>query len=332
MYSPTFSIGIIGAGHIVETNHVPVLKAMGQEIIWILDYDKTKAQNLASLLKCSSYSSIEELKNAPSPDVILIACPYGARHDYYKLFSTHFLQSSILIEKPIALTLEEQASIEQLRDNYKIGAFYSRRVTSMVDEVKKIVKDGIFGQLRQCYIGYGGIGMVTLGRYVSNVAMAGGGTLFDNAIHDIDALNYILEARDVSVTQATMLFDEGIEIHTEANYTIEADTNNIPCNLVVTHLKEVDTGIKLYFDNCIINFSTFGGDITLNSINNGDSLTISPHSTAYKNREHEHPYLKFWEAYLNGLTAQKVNFTNLCTTRLATNIIENIYKKGGRNL
>ena len=327
------TIGIVGAGQIVETNHAPVLKALGHDILWVVDNSLTKASTLASFLKCRAYSSIDDLSQATPPDVVLLACPYGARHGYYAFLANHFPHSALLIEKPIALTLAEHESIEQLRAPCKVGAFYSRRVTSMVTQVKRIVSERLLGDVRRCSIGYGGIGMLTLGRYVSNIAMAGGGTLFDNAIHELDALNFILDAQDVSVVTSRMQFDQEIEIHTVAEYDIHTSGGAVPCELVVTHLKDIDTGIKLFFDHCVARFSTFGGDLTLVPTHESDlRAVVTPASAAYRHREYEQPYLRFWESYVRGLQSGEVNLTSLCTTRLATKAIENIYRAGGRDL
>lgn len=327
------SIGIVGAGQIVETNHVPVLKSLGLNVVWIIDNNPTKARNLAAFLKCRAHSSLDALTSATPPDVLLLACPYGARPGYYAFLSNHFPHTALLIEKPIALTMAEHLFIENLRQAHQVGAFYSRRVTSMVTQVKRLVDERLFGVLRRCYIGFGSIGMLTLGRYVSNVALAGGGTLFDNAIHDIDALNYILDAHDVSIVSSRMKFDQEIEIHTEAQYAIHLREGTVPCDIVVTHLKDIETGIKLFFDDCVVSFSTFGGDLTLAPNHTSDfRAALSPNSAAFRNREYEQPYLRFWEAYVKGLQSQEVNLTSLCSTRLATKIIESIYKTGGRKL
>jgi predicted dehydrogenase len=202
--SQRLTIGIVGAGQIVETNHAPVLKALGHDVLWIVDNNLTKARTLASFLKCRAYSSIDDLSQATPPDVVLLACPYGARHGYYAFLANHFPDSALLIEKPIALTMAEHESIETLRAPYKVGAFYSRRVTSMVTHVKRMISERLLGDVRRCSIGYGGIGMLTLGRYVSNIAMAGGGTLFDNAIHELEVLRGLSWLEPASSRDATI--------------------------------------------------------------------------------------------------------------------------------
>ena len=105
--SNKLEVGIIGAGSITTTLHLPLLASMENiKLKYIADINEP--EDLAKIYKINSYN-VENLKKLPDCDIILIATPVGVRSDYIKEFSSRNIP--IFTEKPFAINLDEENAI-----------------------------------------------------------------------------------------------------------------------------------------------------------------------------------------------------------------------------
>ena len=323
--------GIIGCGKIAENLHIPTLLAMDFTISWIIDKPSLSVKKIAEYLKADFFDFIS-LKEIPPADYILIAAPFGTREGYYKLLQNN--TSAIYIEKPIALSTNQHLAIQNLRNDYAIAAGYNKKTKSNLAIVKDIIENDFFGKVERINIESGGFGITTGGRYNSNLQLAGGGILFETTVHSIDAINFIFNVVDVSVTNSKMLFDSGIDIHTEAEYQIKvAETTDwITCKVLATHLKQNKNNITIHFCNADLSFSVFSDMPPILHSNNGKSeLALSNKMINEISKPYEVNSI-FWRDFIRAVETQKVNYTNLSSTLNTTKIIEGLYSKGGRIL
>ena len=123
----SYSIGVIGCGHVVETAHLPTLKAMNQAVLWVYDRSDENAGRVARLFGTAHAPFEKGITCLPTPDIILIAVPYGARQEYYDQLERQFKETAVMVEKPVALTLQEHLRIEGLRPRHRMGVCYNRR-------------------------------------------------------------------------------------------------------------------------------------------------------------------------------------------------------------
>ena len=105
----TLNIGIVGFGHVVLNAHLPILRVLKSvKIKWVLDPDPKEAE-LLNHLNISRVSSIDELKDFPETDIVLLTSPYGSRHPIFN--SMRGMVKGIYCEKPFAKSVSEHIQI-----------------------------------------------------------------------------------------------------------------------------------------------------------------------------------------------------------------------------
>src|SRR5262245_23071995 len=95
-----------------------------------------------------SYSTIEDLVQAPGVDVVYIATPHQSHSDHACLAAQH--AKHVLVEKPMALTLEEcRAMIDAVRRNdVHLIVGHSHSFDLPILHTRKMLESGAFGKVR----------------------------------------------------------------------------------------------------------------------------------------------------------------------------------------
>jgi predicted dehydrogenase len=103
-------VGVVGVGHLGK-EHARILKRMaGVELVAVADVNNDQAQAIAKKLDCLAFSSHRPLLQLA--DAVVIAVPTVYHHNV----AAEFLRSGIpiLVEKPLALNLEQADSLVEL--------------------------------------------------------------------------------------------------------------------------------------------------------------------------------------------------------------------------
>jgi predicted dehydrogenase len=213
-----YRIGIIGAGGIAATMHIPVLRAMsGVQIDWIIDADRARAEKLARLHRTRA-AGVDELTSLSSPDAILLALPLPPRAPYYAHFAKG--NSAILAEKPMANTLAEHDALAAAFPEWQLAAGYQRRYYAQFRLMKKIISTGTFGPLRGIKISEGG--RVTRtgggGDYQTMPWSEGGGIIKNLGCHSLDLALWLTGALEFTIKDRRLQIDSGCDLacHAEA--------------------------------------------------------------------------------------------------------------------
>ena len=320
-------MGVIGCGQIASAVHLPVLKAMGFEVCWIVDPNPEAIREIANVFQAKTLSDPEQLAYTETPEVIVIACPYGVRESYYRVLRKCHLESAILVEKPVALTTKEHDDIVSLRDLWMVGGGYNRRSSPQLLFVKRILKSDVFGPLHSVDFQYGYIGNKTSGKYTASLELAGGGPLFDTGVHGIDSVLFLTDGTDATVDNVCMKRDAGFDVHTSASMQIQTEGSKVPFALKVTLLDNTSNCIRLYFETCVLEFSLFGKGVKVTSKQDGTEIKLSPPLDPPEG-SHVKECL-FWRDFLKAIREGKCNYTSLVQSRLTTSVIESLYAKGG---
>src|SRR5258708_6042613 len=116
-----FSVGIIGAGSIVTSFHLPVLLAMQQvRVEWITDIDAKMAGSVAKAFGVPPLAMPDPLAEIPRTDIVVLAIPYGARPPYYEALRGR--GTAIYVEKPIARTAAEHLELCSWFADYQLAS------------------------------------------------------------------------------------------------------------------------------------------------------------------------------------------------------------------
>ncbi|MEY3051115.1 MAG: hypothetical protein RLY31_900 [Bacteroidota bacterium] len=321
------TVGIIGAGDIVFAAHLPILQAAGARPSWILDVNEQAARTAAGAYGIPMVLSPDGLAGASDTDIVLVACPYGVRQPYYEALRCK--RSVLYLEKPVAKSLAEQREIESMRPASDICAGFLRRSMGVTNVVRGLVASGVLGRLRHVRSEFGTATQISSGGgFAKQVSLAGGGQLFESAIHNIDAVCYLTGALDAKVVRREMVHEAGFDLHTEALIELTLpEQEAIGFDLLVTCFKSTTYEITLRFDHALVVFSLFrnmppeirplGGGTTAFRVQDalaGD-LPQQPYEVLHV----------FWRDFMEAVEARTPNYTNLCQTRLTTAVIAGLY-------
>lgn len=241
---------IIGCGRI-SPNHLAAAIKNNLEIVAICDIDVSKMdttiQNFKLFNQTKKYLDYREMICFEKPDLVAI-CTESGKHGQIALDCIEF-GINLIIEKPIALSLEEaDLIIEKAHEkNVKVSACHQNRFNKSVQKIREAVEANRFGKLMY------GTAHIRWNRgkdYYTQAPWRGtweqdGGALMNQCIHNIDLLRWMMGNEITEVVGMTDNLNHGF-IDTEdlgialvkfANGSygiIEGTTNIYPKNLEET--------------------------------------------------------------------------------------------------
>jgi len=318
-------IGIIGAGRVTSTFHLPILSSLNIiSIKYVADIQTPK--KLASYYKTEGIEIGDDLSLLPNCDVVLLATPVGVRERYIHEFSKR--GTAIFSEKPFALDLESHKRYLQLGN--RVTCNYMRTCYSSIRQLKKIVASGMFGQLKGAYVSEGGIqGATGIAKehYRTKVELSGGGVLMETGCHTLSQLTYLLEDHEMSVHDAELISEGEIDVHVGANLQVTGE-NEFNIRFEIGSAKPLRNVCLFAFDNTMIQFDHTDPKSALRLAPTGKTkrvdLEITP-TRAWARTLNQAHYLK-WRMFLDKLLSNQdidaKSETSLDTTRMITEIRE----------
>lgn len=186
--------GIIGAGGIARRRTLPVMcDVANAEVIGIMDANASCLPEIANEYQIPYYYSNEdELLKNPDIDAVYIATPVC----FHKEQALKALSAGkhLLLEKPIALTLEDAKELTVAADisGKKTGIGMVMRFHPGHEEMRKIIRSGgigdiVFSRLQlTCWFPY------MENNWRQSKKTGGGGALVDMGVHCIDLIRFLL--------------------------------------------------------------------------------------------------------------------------------------------
>jgi UDP-N-acetyl-2-amino-2-deoxyglucuronate dehydrogenase len=322
-------VGIVGAGSMAFNSHVPVLRAMGIEVRWVLDADETRARKLAAAFELPLAFSASDLARTPEVDVLLLACPYGVRLPYYEFLRDR--RPALYVEKPVAHSVAELERICSLRPDYALAAGFLRRSYGVTNIVKGLIEDRLFGDLRRVRSEFGTAATIsTKSGFAKRLSMAGGGQLFESAIHDIDAVCYAAAVERARVLECRMEAEGEFDLETEARIELtDARGRRFEMELLVTCFRSTRYEIEMEFDQATVTFSLFRKTPPrIKSVRGNRTYHVLDPALADRPKSPLEMLYVFWRDYLDGLRTRRANYTSARTTAATTSVIEQLYGMG----
>jgi predicted dehydrogenase len=326
MLSHPVTLGIIGAGHVVKANHLPVLKAMPQiAVSWITDKDLARAQRIGKSYDVPVRDLSADLLSFPKTDVVLLAIPFGVRAPYYEALSQ--LPSAIFVEKPIARTVAGHRKLCDTFGDSRIACGFNRRAWGIVQLCKKVVTSGLFGKVRRVRFGMGTLGGIpTASHYMADAKLAGGGMLIETGVHGVDTVLYCLDAQRVQLEDGNMIMENGHDIHCNGLFTVVTSRGEkVPFEIEVSRLKNTVNRIEFHFDHCNVIFTIFDSlQLWVTSKDGAFQSLLSTTANCYPFRWTQ-VLMEFWRDFLDGVKNGQANYTSAGDSVLTTQVIQNMY-------
>lgn len=188
---------LIGCGRI-SPNHIVAAQHNNLDIVALCDLDERNMQDkivkfkLSDSLRC--YTNYKEMLDREKPDLVAIATESG-KHAGIALECIK-RKCNIIIEKPIALSLEDADKIIEAAKEYrvKVCACHQNRFNKSIRKIREAVEMGRFGRM---LYGTAHIRWTRDHEYYDRASWRGtweqdGGALMNQCIHNIDLLRWMM--------------------------------------------------------------------------------------------------------------------------------------------
>jgi predicted dehydrogenase len=191
-------VGIIGGGAIAEIVHLPAYyeEKNQVEIVGICDINEKRAQDMAKKFGAKAwYTDYRMMLQRKDLDAVSICTPNYLHCE--QAVAAADAGKHILLEKPMALTLEECDKIIDAckKANVKllIGAF--SKFDPVNEKLKQIIDEGIIGRILQIkyHIAYSGPyeAWPAVSEWFFDASKAGGGCLIDAGSHYVSLFKWL---------------------------------------------------------------------------------------------------------------------------------------------
>ena len=325
-------IGIIGAGSIVESNHLPAIRSLQRTTIaWIFDKNPRRTDLVSKMYGIPALAGEFPEEMLEQVDICLLATPYGTRKPYIDLCKK--FRKCLVIEKPFAFSKEEHLDHCNGFEPWEIAVNFQRRYYRSVSTVGKIISSNIFGHLRSVDFLQGNFTLKGGSGYLSNAALAGGGVIAESASHILDIILLVTGAQQVKLSQMKSLYLSGLDYDTVFDSSIETAGSKIPVHCEISTLRNLSNGLYLEFDHAFVScdLSPEGKTFLRNKNNKGVEFSLFNESL-YEGQFTQATrvntaFLLFWQQLLDGIREKKPNRTSAYDSLLTSSWIGEIYKK-----
>src|SRR5580698_162501 len=183
-------VGVVGVG-VMGSNHARVFSDMGAvELVGVADPDVKQREFVARTLGCAGFADIDGLLRA-GVDAITIAAPTHLHHDLALECIARGIH--ILVEKPIAPTVEESRAIVAAarRAGVTLMVGHVERFNPAVQSIKRAIQD-------QDILS---IAITRVGPFPPRMSSVG--VVIDLAVHDIDLIRWFTDSEIVEIQPQT---------------------------------------------------------------------------------------------------------------------------------
>ncbi len=330
----TITVGLVGAGGITSTAHLPVLKNIGGvHIVWIADVNASLVQDVGRAFGVVPRVVSSEPLTLPPCDIVLLATPVYAREVYLRYFSAG--SRAILAEKPFALSKEEHLRYLEACSNVQVSCGYMRRTYATVRAIRQIVREGWFGTLRR--IRYSEGGRLSKTAHASPTLdmgyRKGGGVLRDLGCHGLDVLVYATGATQCHVRSATIEWDKETDRQVVCRFVLSGvdhlEGSGCPVEFSVSWLSEQSNDVVFEFDRVWLRTGIRSeAEIEIASPSHKDvwtrmSLSIDGARSSYQ------AFFLEWQDILRAFRSGQPGELSAASSLLTTQIIDDVYRLGG---
>ena len=190
----TLKTAVIGVGSMGK-NHARIYWELpNADLVGVADFDQTTADMIANKYGTKAYYDYRDLLDEAKPDAVTLAVPTIYHHDV----ALEIIDRGIplLIEKPIAYTIEEGQSIIDAakRKNVKLMIGHIERFNPAILTLKEHINQGKLGRIFQ-------MDAHRQGPFPARIADVG--VVVDLAVHDLDVMRFVSQKEIIRVYAET---------------------------------------------------------------------------------------------------------------------------------
>jgi predicted dehydrogenase len=219
-------VGVIGAGWVAQSWHLPVLAAMPQvEVRWICDIDRSRAEKVARVFGVRE--TRQDAADCPDVDIALAAIPLGFREP---VLATVFSRKwHAFVEKPFAATCAEHDGIVQAAASagVEVGVAFLRRFYAGTVLARQLIAQSMLGPIEQIWATDGQqVRSTTLAgdwSWRADRRAAGGGILIESGCHIVDQMLNLSGAKNFEVEHCELTYYDDVEYEFKTAGTLELE-------------------------------------------------------------------------------------------------------------
>lgn len=196
MSDKTIGVGIIGCGVIAPTHIESYQQIDGVTVLWVCDIDKAKAQKLAEKYSIPNVTDdLNEVYADGDVDVVSICTDHAAHADQVVL--AFEAGKHVMCEKALGATneqLDKMINAHAVHESCLFGGIFQHRFDGVNRVLKGLIDDGTLGTI---LTGNMQLRCFRSAEYYSDYwhgtwSKEGGGVLINQAIHQLDMINWIM--------------------------------------------------------------------------------------------------------------------------------------------
>lgn len=247
-------LGIIGAGYVVESYHLPVLAGMKElRVEWICDRDLKKAETLAKSFGIPR--AFADASSGGDVDLVLVAVPVGARREVMELVFSRGWHA--FCEKPMAKNHEEHQWMLEVAEKKRLllGIGLVRRFYDSTQNARRLIESGTLGPLSSIIAGEGGRVLRTgreAGWYQADPKASGGGVLAERGPHLVDQAFTIAGATQFRIDRSAQkrMPETGLEFETAVSGHLRTKKQfDVRFSFMVTRSTDIYNGLVFRCEN-----------------------------------------------------------------------------------
>lgn len=206
---------LIGCGRIAKNHVAPLLEIPRAKLVAVCDLIADRTNAIATKHGIPSYTNYHTMLQKEEVDVVNILTPSGM-HPRHAIDVMTRYRKHVVIEKPMAMSLEDLMKLQEAAGKYKVKVFpiYQNRYNKAVQKVRS---DLLSGALGKPVLGTVRVRWCRPQSYYNRDPWRGtwamdGGALTNQGIHYIDLLQYLMgNVESVYVKTATQLVQVEVE-------------------------------------------------------------------------------------------------------------------------
>lgn len=321
--------GLIGCGKISE-NHIKAALDNNFNISFISDIKDEKMNELIKKFQLADTKKYIDYHDFDLDDVdfVSIATPSGNHFKDATFFLNHDI--NVLIEKPIALSLNDIHSLIQLKNKntaLKASVIYPLRYSPSIQKAKYIIQNKLLGELT-----YSTLRVIinrnkeyyNHARWRGTWAGDGGGVLMNQAIHHIDLIQWFNDSPVKKVFSHIDNFNHPY-IETEDFVSALMTFNNNKISIIeitsASPNQNFEETILLFFEKGIVRLSG-KSLVDFEIVNSKEELNI-PHDSNSVNYSNLHSYS--FSKFSHSIIKNTIPDVTLEESKKAIEIIFSIY-------
>jgi len=249
-------VGVVGVG-MMGQHHARVYSELANEgkveLVGVADADFERAKEIAKRFRTIPYADYRELAREKL-DAVTIAVPTSMHKDV----ALEFIKAgtSVLVEKPIADTIENAQAIIQAAEEAGVTLLvgHIERFNPAVLKLKELISQGELGKLVT-------ISAKRVGPMAARIRDVG--IIVDLGVHDIDVISYLFggNVKSVYARARNVVHPAGVEDHALITLGFDNGTGIVETNWLTPHktrtltavgtrgiayLDYIDQSLKLY--------------------------------------------------------------------------------------